>query len=276
MTIRLLKDVKSYTKSDMRLAEFVEQFGEEILFMNIGQVAEKLGMSEATISRCVRHLGFSDFKDLKKNLIAEKTDGGAASKIVGTLTKEDFALDSWFAWQQDYLRRTAEKLTQEDMDKAVDCIKEAKNVYIYAKNASGSMAQLLFYRLRRIGISVTLLPSGGSQIVEGLSHVEKEDLVILFGFSKMSKEGRLILDYQKDMGYKIVTFTSRSYLPDDEKGDVNLYVYRGEQGEYHSMVAVAAVVDILVLTLAEKMKTDATKQLKRLETLKKSYRELKK
>lgn len=63
MTIRLLKDVKSYTKSDMRLAEFVEQFGEEILFMNIGQVAEKLGMSEATISRCVRHLGFSDFKD---------------------------------------------------------------------------------------------------------------------------------------------------------------------------------------------------------------------
>ena len=125
------------------------------------------------------------------------------------------------------------------------------------------MAQLLFYRLRRIGIRVSLLPSGGSEIVEGLSHVEKEDLVILFGFSKMSKEGKFILDYQKNVGYKIVSFTSRNHVPDDEQGDIDLYVYRGESGEYHSMVAVAALVDILVLTTAEKMKADATKQLKK-------------
>lgn len=271
MTIKLTKDAKDYTKSDMRLAEYVEKFGDEILFMNIGQVAERLKMSEATISRCVRHLGFSDFKDLKKQLISEKAAGGAASKIVGTLEKEDFAVESWFAWQQDYLRRTAEKLAQEDLDQAASYIKAAQKVYIYAKNASSSMAQLLFYRLRRIGIRVSLLPSGGSEIVEGLSHVEKEDLVILFGFSKMSKEGKFILDYQKNVGYKIVSFTSRNHIPDDEQGDIDLYVYRGESGEYHSMVAATALVDILVLTTAEKMKADATKQLKKVEALKKLY-----
>lgn len=275
MTIELIKDVKDYTKSDMRFAEFVEAFGEEILFMNIGQVAEKLEMSEATVSRCVRHLGFSDFKDLKRNLISEKTSNGAAGKIAGILAKEDFALDNLFMWQQDYLRRTADKLVQEDLDKSVFYIKNAEHVYIYAKNASRSMAQLLFYRLRRMGIQVSLLPSGGSEIVEGLSHVKKTDLVILFGFSKISKEGKLILDYQTSVGYKVLTFTSRSHIPGDEQGDVNLYVYRGESGEYHSMVAAAAMVDILVLNLADKMKTDATKQLKKIEELKLKYRELK-
>lgn len=275
MTVNLIKDAKDYTKSDMRFAEFVEEFGEEILFMNIGQVAEKLKMSEATVSRCVRHLGFVDFKDLKKTLISERTGSGAASKIAGTLAKEDFALDSWFAWQQSYLRRTVEKLTKEDLEKAVSCMQVAKHIYIYAKNASSSMAQLLFYRLRRIGIQVSLLPSGGSEIVEGLSHVEKEDLVIIFGFSKLSKEGKLILDYQKDIGYKVMTFTSRNHIPGEEQGAVNLYVYRGESGEYHSMVAVAALMDILVLTLAEKMKADATRQLKSIEILKQKYRALK-
>ena len=137
------------------------------------------------------------------------------------------------------------------------------------------MAQLLFFRLRRIGIDVVLLSSGGSEIVEGLSHVNRDDLVILFGFSKMSKEGKLILDDRKDVGYKIITFTSRNHIPAEEQGDIDLYVYRGEADEYHSMVAVVAVVDILVLTLAEKIKTDATKQLKRVETLKQKYRELK-
>lgn len=275
MTIKLTKDAKYYTKSDMRLAEYVEKSGEKILFMNIGQVAERLGMSEATISRCVRHLGFSDFKDLKKNLISETAGGGAAGKIVGTLEKEDFTLKSWFAWQQDYLARTEEKLAQSDLDQAASYIKAAQKVYIFAKNASNSMAQLLFFRLRRIGIDVVLLSSGGSEIVEGLSHVNRDDLVILFGFSKMSKEGKLILDDRKDVGYKIITFTSRNHIPAEEQGDIDLYVYRGEADEYHSMVAVVAVVDILVLTLAEKIKTDATKQLKRVETLKQKYRELK-
>lgn len=275
MTIKLLKDIKKYTASDIRLAEFVEASGEELLFMNIGQVAERLGMSEATVSRCVRHLGFSDFKDLKKNLISEKTNEGAAGKMAGTLSKEDFALDSWFVWQQEYLKRTAEKLTQEEFDQAVSYLNAAKHVYIYAKKASASIAQLLFYRLRRLGVHVSILPLAGSEIVEGLSQIEKEDVVILFGFSKMSKEARLILEHQREVLYKIITFTSRTYLPEQEKGDVALYVYRGEPGEYHSMVSAAAVVDILVLGLAEKMKENATNQLKKIEKLKQKYRELK-
>ena len=275
MTIKLLKDVKDYTDSDIRFAEFIEASGEEILFMSIGQVAERTGMSEATISRSVRHLGFSDFKDLKKNLISEKTGGGAAGKMAGTLTKEDFAPDSFFAWQQDYLRRTADKLTEEALGKAVSYMKEAKRIYIYAKNASGSMAQLLFFRLRRMGVEVILLPPGGSEIVEGLSHVERQDMVILFGFSKISKEGKLILDCKRDVGYRVLTFTSRNHIPEDEQGDVNLYVYRGEPGEYHSMVAAAAMVDVLVLALAEEMKADAARQLKKIENLKQKYRELK-
>ena len=216
MTIKLLKDVRDYTSSDLRVAEWIEESGEEILFMNIGQVAERLGMSEATVSRSVRHLGFSDFKDLKKNLVSKKAGGGAAGKMAGTLAKEDFAPDNWFMCQQESLRRTAEKLVQEDLDRAVACMAEARRIYIYAKNASASMAQLLFFRLRRMGMEVSLLPSGGSEIVEGLSHVEKQDLVILFGFSKISKEGKLILDYRTSAGYKVLTFTSRNHMPDDQ------------------------------------------------------------
>ncbi|MGN0377270.1 MAG: MurR/RpiR family transcriptional regulator [Suilimivivens sp.] len=275
MTIKLLKDVKDYTDSDIRFAEFIEASGEEILFMNIGQVAERTGMSEATISRSVRHLGFTDFKDLKRNLISEKTGGGAAGKMAGTLVREDFAPDSFFAWQQNYLKRTSEKLTEEELGRAVSYMKEAKRIFIYARNASASMAQLLFFRLRRMGIEVTLLPPGGSEVVEGLSHAKKQDLVILFGFSKISKEGKLILDCKREVGYKVLTFTSRNHIPEDERGDVDLYVYRGESGEYHSMVAAAAMVDILVLTLAETMKEDAAKQLKKIENLKQKYRELK-
>ena len=96
------------------------------------------------------------------------------------------------------------------------------------------------FRLRRLGIEVVLLPSGGSEVLEGLSQARSDDLVVLFSFSKVSREGRMILAYQKQARYRTLAFTSRSYLPEDERADMNLFVYRGEAKEYHSMTAPAA------------------------------------
>ena len=55
----------SYTKSDLRILEYIENHTEEFLLMSIGQLAAQLRMSEATVSRFVRHIGCGDFKELK-------------------------------------------------------------------------------------------------------------------------------------------------------------------------------------------------------------------
>ena len=90
---------------------------------------------------------------------------------------------------------------------------------------------------------MSLLPSGGSELLEGLAQAGEGDLVVLFSFSKVSWEGRTILDYQKQAGYRTLAFTSRSYLPEDQRADINLFAYRGEPKEYHSMAAPAALLD---------------------------------
>ena len=38
-----------YTKSDLKIREFIENSTEEFLFMSIGQLAQRLQVSEATI-----------------------------------------------------------------------------------------------------------------------------------------------------------------------------------------------------------------------------------
>ena len=58
----------SYTKSDLRILEYIENHTEEFLLMSIGQLAAQLRMSEATVSRFVRHIGCGDFKELKKRV----------------------------------------------------------------------------------------------------------------------------------------------------------------------------------------------------------------
>ena len=109
-----------YTKSDLKIREFIENSTEEFLFMSIGQLAQRLQVSEATISRFARHIGYRDFKDMKNAVIRKKADQGAARKLAGTLMKnQGFDLAGWFAFQQECMEKTLENLDAEEFDRAV-------------------------------------------------------------------------------------------------------------------------------------------------------------
>lgn len=95
--------------------------------------------------------------------------------------------------------------------------------------------------------------------------------MILFSYSKVSEEGKMILDYAGEAGYNTLAFTSRKYAPKEQRADVNLYVYRGEKKEYHSMTAAVAVVDALVLALSERSKETIAASLIRVQKLKEHY-----
>ena len=66
--------------------------------------------------------------------------------------------------QQRYcLEKTLELLDPAQFDRAAQAVAGAKRVFVYAKNASRSMAELLAFRLRRIGVDVHAIPAGGKQ-----------------------------------------------------------------------------------------------------------------
>lgn len=272
MEIKLPEAEGKYTKADLKLIEYIEMNTEKFLFMSISQLSESTGMSEATISRFARHMGYQDYKELRNGIIKQKTQNGAAGKLAGTLLKDEgFDSYKWFSYQQECLQKTAENIEPEVFSDAVSMVQKAQRIYIHAKNASAAAGQLLFFRLRRLGLDVSVIPSGGSEVMEGIAHAKKGDLVILFSFSKLSKEGSVILDYSHKAGYQTLSFTSRKFIQKEQQADLNLYVYRGEEMEYHSMCTAIAMIDALVLALAEKMQTLSSERLFQIQELKRKY-----
>ncbi|MBP3488221.1 MAG: MurR/RpiR family transcriptional regulator [Roseburia sp.] len=261
------------TATEKEIIEYIAGHNEEFLYMTIGQLASTLNVSEATISRFARHVGCDDFKHLKQTVMEQTVQKGPAQKLANTLRTGDGGLLQNFIRQQQYnLQKTLELLEEGEFDRAVAAIVAAHRVFIHAKNASVSMGQLLEYRLRRIGIDVHRIPSGGTGVLEGLVPVRSDDLVILFGFSKVSSEGQVILDYQKCVGYTTLMFTGQLYQEEELQADINLFVYRGGQNEYHSMSAPGAIVDALAIAVAAHMGADAVKNLDTVRELKKKYR----
>ena len=272
MTLQFPQMPEQITKSESRILDYISNNPDEFLLSSIGAVGKKLDVSGTTISRFVRRLGCEDYKDLKRLVADQNLSEGPAVKMMKTLrTGGEFTVENWILRQQMYLQKTLEGLDPQEFTGAVSAILGAHRVFIHAKSASSSLGQLLMFRLRRIGIEAILLPSGGSEVLEGLSQAKESDLVVMFSFSKVSQEGKMILGYQKEAGYRTLAFCSRAFVPENEQADIQLFVYRGEAKEYHSMTAPAAVVDALVVAVSERMGEQSVQRLSNLHNLKKNY-----
>lgn len=96
-------------------------------------------------------------------------------------------------------------------------------------------------------------------------------MVVLFGLSKVSSEVQAILDYQNEIGYSSIMLTGRLYSSPNQQADINLFVYRGEENEYHSMSTPSAVIDALVIALSDRLGSNAVANLNNVKKLKNKY-----
>ena len=227
MTIQFPHVPEQVTRSEAEIIDYISNNPREFLQDSIGAVSQKLGVSGTTLSRFARRVGCGDYKGLKRLVSQQEQPVGPAAKLLET--QQGFTVENWMLRQQLCLEKTLEGLDPQAFEQATQALLDCHRVFIHAKSASASLGQLLLFRLRRLGIEAILLPSGGSEVLEGLSQARSDDLVVLFSFSKVSREGRMILEYQKQAGYRTLSFTSRSYLPEPDRADMNLFVYRARR-----------------------------------------------
>lgn len=260
------------TANETTILEYLNRNSNAFLFLNIAQLAAALDVSEATISRFARHVGCRDFKNLKQVVLGQVEQPGPVQKKTAVSSGEEDKLLSCFLEQQKYcLERTLELLDRTQFEQAAQAVADARRVYVYAKNGSRSMAELLTFRLWRIGVDIHRLSAGGSELLEGLATAGPEDLVVVFSFSRLTPVSGSILDLAAQTKYKTLLFTGRVTPDQGHRADYRLFVYRGEETEYHSMAAPAALVDALVLEVSARLGPKAAEQLERLRSLKKHY-----
>ena len=208
----------------------------------------KLRADSIPLCPALRLCGFQRIKECCTD--AHLRGKSTAGKLSSTLGSEASSTPEGFLHRQQYcIEKTLEFLEPHQLTRAADMILAAETVWIYAKGASISIAELLRFRLNRFGRRVMLLPAGSSELFEHMNFFTEKDLVILFGFQKTPREAAVILDHQKTIGYPCIFFTSRLYRSPDQENVLSLFVFRGEPSEYHSMAAPAALLDALVVML---------------------------
>ena len=259
------------TKSEKRIADYLRKNQEESAFLTIVEVADHLGLSEATLVRFARSLGFSSYPAMRNYLLEafrhRITHSARLRGQLDNLRQGGTIIERLVVSEMEYLSQALETVDYQAMQKAVDLMKTCEHIFIFGHGNSISLADLLALRLRRYGRQVILLTTLGHEILEPLATMKNNDLLFVICFFKVYPVQKLILEYANEVNCPIVLLTDSVNSIICDKADVVLVSRRGPVGEDHSLVVPMTIINALLLMYANEDQYTATTKLDILDQL---------
>ncbi len=265
----------SLTKSEKRIANYVRKNPEESAFLSAAEVAEKLGVSEATMVRFARSMGFPSYPSMRNSLQTafrnRVTHSARLRTRLDDLREAGDIFDRLVASEIDYLTQALESVDRKALHQAEDLLRTHSRVFVFGLGPSVSLVDLMQLRLVRYGHQVIPLITSGREFLEPLLLMNEQDLLVVFCFFDVTPALQLILDYARDVHCKVIMITDTLGPLVGDKADVVLSAKRGPISGFHSIVVPMTIVNSMLLALAQDESDQALFTLDRLDDLRDRY-----
>ncbi len=262
---------KQLTKSEKRIANYLRKNQEESAFLAAGEIADRLGLSEATLVRFARTLGFSSYPAMRSVLQeAFRHRVTHSARLRGRL--EDLRqggdlFERLVVSEIDYLTQALETVSHEGIQQAVQLLRTCERIYVYGTGPSVSLVDLIEVRLNRFGRQVIPLTTAGREILEPLMLMKDTDLLLMICFFDIAPTQQMILDYAREVSCPIIILTDTLGSIVGDKADVVLAARRGPMAEFHSLVVPMTIINTLLLALADEDREQVMENLDKLDQL---------
>lgn len=264
------------TRNEKRIAEFICQNQDEAAFMSAAKIAAALGLSEPTIGRFARTLGFENFPAMSLRLQARVRDLVVHSTRIRNalqdLRADGDIYERVIASEIDFLTESLHTLDREAFNKAVELLRTHKSVFVFGVGPSVSLVDLLEIRLTRSARRVIPLRTYGREIVEPLLLMNKDDLLIAIAWRSMNPYLRLAVRVANEQKAPVILITDILGDIVGKQATVVLAARRGPVSTFQSLTVPMAIINTLVLALSAVDQETIMHNLDRLDQMRDAIR----
>lgn len=215
------------TSIEKRIAEYILKDPEAIKNLNTYQVAKNCKVSQASIVRFAKKLGFKGFPDFKLSL-SQDIGNRKAESHVNIIHEEIKPEDSFeiVGKKVAHANITAVNNTYEitdfkELENAVKVIAQADKIMVVGVGFSGIVAKDFYYKLLELGKHAIMENDTHTQL-SCLSSMGKNDLLFVISHSGKTVQMYDIAKVAKDRGIKIISMTSIVPNPISDLADIKL------------------------------------------------------
>ena len=278
----------SLRASEKKVADYILLNGHAVSTMTLAQLSKEVGVSEPTIVRFVKNIGWDSYSEFKMELVKEwgRESGthpsGRELLVELHIDKNEKIEDIPAKMIGMTLKALEDTLKIMDLDHykmAIQMIQEADIIDVYGVGNSGSIASDMTNKLLRIGLHCRAYADNHLQQICA-SHLTPKDLAIAISHSGSTMDTVNVLRIAKEAGAKTIALTNFKAAAISEFADIILYTGDVETAFYSetmvSRISQLAIVDMLYMGILLSDYDGYTKRLDKINLLVKGKNYLKK
>lgn len=240
-----------FSVKEKRIADHILANPSEAVHPSIDELAEKIGISESTLVRFVRKLGFSGYQRFRIALATEAV--GPASRVYETdIAPEHDLIETVFANVFTTLSLTKSVQDRDSINRCVQLMHRARRVMLFGIGGSQIIALDAFHKFMRIGLECVVSEDFHMQLMLA-SQADRECVALVFSHTGMTMDTLAIAEELKRKGCPVIVVTSGARSTLARMADIVLPVAVAATGyiseAFTSRIAQQVVIDLLYIQL---------------------------
>ncbi len=204
-----------FSKSYKRIANYILNDYKQAIFLSCSDIAEKASVSDATVIRFARELGYNTYVEfitaLRQHVIG-KIDLAERIDLSSQYIKEDnYSARNLFDDAIMSLESSAASLSEEDLNKSKELYKSSNKIFVVGFTDNSPLAAYCRHQLKLMDKDVYLLNDNRADTYDLYKQADENTLVFYFAMGKIFKRDYRMIDYLKSRGCKIIMFANRHY-----------------------------------------------------------------
>ena len=238
------------SKSDKILIRYIKEHAEEFCTTPIASLAINCGVSEATITRFVRKMGFNSLQLFKLTLTEEMVNikkQTIINKDISCNESITTTAHKLLVNNVAILEQTVNNLNEEVIAKSVDILKKAERIFFIGLGNSGFVADDSAYKFLRIGFNAKGLDNS-HLIMLNMALLHEDDVVVVISHSGESFEIIKAVQLAKKNGTKLIVITSNRDTILENYADICIF-YEARESIVETGAITTKLTQIFIIDL---------------------------
>lgn len=185
---RIRESLPSLHPSERRLADTILSFPGEIASYSATELAQLANVSNATVTRFVRRLGYENFDQARQAARAAQQTGAAVFRVTASEKGPEAALLTQITQGRLNVENSFTTISQAEIDDLADALAQAGRVWIVGFRTAHAFSIYLGAQIGQILPNVTVLPQAGQTLAESIASIRAGDVVVVFALRRTVRD----------------------------------------------------------------------------------------
>lgn len=209
----VIETIKEYYdqifSAEKKVADFILQNPEKAVNANVSELANHSGVSDATVVRLCKHIGYQGYYQLRICLsrdLGRKQMGADIDRTSGDTVSDLFQS---FA---NSMIAVGKNLDEKELLECANLIRSSQQTHIVAVGNTSPLAQYIGFRLGRVGVKCTynMVPE---YFINHINLADPCDVVLAISKSGTSKQVVQAIELAKERGLQTIAITGHEFSP---------------------------------------------------------------